>query len=180
MLQKEHYLGKNYHRKKPILDSTYFDFRLDKETSLADFATFHRKMMKSISDEFSSLITSAEHMLPCLVKIEEILFGTRTMRAELMASYYSFWESQLFDAAVKMILHNLEYFLKMINGARPVFTIKAVLKEMDVSLDPDAPSVIEGLLLLVKAILDGTKSFTRYYRWEIFDSYVNFKPLLDA
>lgn len=129
-----------------------------------DFAAFHKHMMRSVQEEYSRLVAAAEHLTPSLVKIEEILFGTRTMQAEPMASYYAFWEKQLFQATVAMILDNLEDFSHLVSGSKPFFSVRTVLNNVDVTLDPDAPSLVEGLLLIVKAMLEGSKRFIRFYR----------------
>ena len=49
-------------------------------------------------------------------------------------------------------------------GTAPVvYTICAVLQSNDVSLSPDAASIVEGSLAVVKCIIEGTKKFIRFY-----------------
>jgi hypothetical protein len=103
-------------------------------------------------------------MTPALVKIEELLFGTRSLRAGFMRNYYSCWEKRLYDAVVNVVLVNLDAYVEMLTEKGPCYVINAVLQSNDISLEPDSANVIEGIMDVAKRIILGTKRFVRVYR----------------
>ena len=105
----------------------------------------------------------AEAMAPSLVKIEDLLFGTRSRQSPSMSHYYSYWENQLYCAVVSMVLRNIDQYTTMLKMKEPVFYVRVILLSNEVTLMPDAPTLIEGLMAVVKGILEGTKKFTRRY-----------------
>ena len=50
------------------------------------------------------------------MKIEELLFGTRSRNAGKMASYYAHWEAQLYCAVITMVLRNLDVYIHLLDG----------------------------------------------------------------
>ena len=50
------------------------------------------------------------------MKIEELLFGTRTRNAEEMGGYYAHWEAQLYCAVITMVLRNLDVYIQLLDG----------------------------------------------------------------
>ena len=130
-----------------------------------DFNTFHLELKSTLECEYSKLLSIQDKMSPCLLKIEEFLFGTRTLRSKPMSSYYKFWEQQLYLAVVKMTLANLEAYLTVLNGddgSRCI--VKCILFFTEITLEPDAPSIVEGSLLIVRGIIEGSKQFVRHHR----------------
>lgn len=61
-------------------------------------------------------------------------------------------------------MENLDVFHSMLTSGEPSFNIAAVLRIRDVGLDPDASSIVEGLLSIVKGIVEGSKDFDRFYK----------------
>jgi hypothetical protein len=110
---------------------------------------------------------------PCIVKIEELLFESRSRRSRMMRAYYVHWEGQLYCAVVAMVLRNLDVYMELLDqryqtASTAAYSIKAVLQSNEVTLDPDAASIVEGSLAIVKGIIEGTKQFVRFYRCEQF------------
>ncbi len=102
---------------------------------------------------------------PCIVKIEELLFQTRSRKAKEMRAYYAYWEHQLYCAVVSMVVRNLDVYIALVDQRTPVYSIKVVLQLSEVTLDPDAAAIVQGSLAIVKAITEGTKQFVRFYRY---------------
>ena len=50
------------------------------------------------------------------MKIEELLFGTRSRNAEKMGGYYAHWEAQLYCAVITMVLRNLDVYIQLLSG----------------------------------------------------------------
>ena len=73
------------------------------EALLPDFGQFQQDLLHEIRAEFSRLSLAANSMSPCLIHIEEILVGTRTLCARAtMGNYYRHWEEQLYQAVLRM------------------------------------------------------------------------------
>ena len=79
-----------------------------------DFKIFHSSLQSTLNKRVSVILEVTEVMTPCMVKIEELLFASRTRRAPQMQSYYDFWEEELYKAVVTMVLSNLDDYLKVI------------------------------------------------------------------
>ena len=50
------------------------------------------------------------------MKIEELLFDTRSRNAEKMGGYYAHWEAQLYCAVITMVLRNLDVYIHLLDG----------------------------------------------------------------
>ena len=86
-----------------------------------------------------------------------------------MLEYYEFWENQLYHAVVQMTLSNLDSFSALLlraSTSSPCSTIQTLLRGKEIVLDPDAASIVEGSLTVVKAIIEGSKKFVRHLRCE--------------
>ena len=81
-----------------------------------------------------------------------------------MRSYYAYWENQLYGAVVTMVLRNLDVYIALLDQRHPVYSVRVILQSKEVTLVPDSASIIQGSLLVVKAIIEGTKKFIRFYR----------------
>ncbi len=44
------------------------------------FHTFHTRMLDNLESEYNTIVASSEEISPCLLKIEEFLFGSRSLR----------------------------------------------------------------------------------------------------
>ena len=91
------------------------------------------------------------------------MFGSRSLRCSSMSSYYAHWEGELYRAVVKLTLSALDdYWTTVKDEAR--CSVKAVLRFTDILLEPDPASVVEGALMIVRGIIEGSKKFIRCYR----------------
>ena len=57
------------------------------------------------------------------MKIEELLFGTRSRNAETMGSYYAHWEAQLYCAVITMVIRNLDVYIHLLEGRKVSYSI---------------------------------------------------------
>ena len=64
----------------------------------------------------------------------------------------------------QLVISNLEIYSQALRSKRPRFTIKALLQDNEVVLQPDAPTIINGTIKVVQNIVEGTKRFVRYYK----------------
>ena len=133
-------------------------------------------------------------MAPLLIKVEEILVATRTQRAPRLSSYYLHWEKELFEAVGKlyfsleqkknilmiytfylaeMTSRNLEEYSQFLRRKAPQFTIRSVLQQNEVIIEPEAAFVIDGAINVVRRMVENTKRFVRFYR----GSYIPIGPV---
>ena len=63
------------------------------------------------------------------------------------------------------MVSNLEIYSQALRTRTPKFTIKALLLQNEVVLQPDASTIVNGIVKVVQNIVDGTKRFVRYYRY---------------
>lgn len=127
---------------------------------LLDFSTFHLRLSTVLKDEYAKILSLQDEMSPCLLKIEEFLFGTRTLRCPFMADYYKHWESELYSAVVKMTVSSLDTYLKILTSDNVCCSIKAILRATDILLEPDPSSIVEGSLHIVRG---------KFYNFAFFD-----------
>ena len=136
------------------------------QTRITDFKSFHTGLQSRIEQQYYRVLSQTEVLTPCMVKIEELLFGSRSRKAPKMASYYRHWEDELYRAAVSLVLGNLEDYSQMLSRKNPAsFHVTAILYANETGLDPDAASIVERCLEVAKKILAGTKRMVRRYRY---------------
>ena len=70
------------------------------------------------------------------MKIEELLFGTRSRNAEEMGGYYAHWEAQLYCAVITMVLRNLDVYIQILDGKQVHHSIPMVLTSKFTHVSP--------------------------------------------
>ena len=63
-----------------------------------------------------------------------------------------------------LITNNLDIYSQFLRTRASRFTIKALLHLNEVILEPDAASIMNGTIRVIRNMLDGTKKFVRFYR----------------
>ena len=64
-----------------------------------------------------------------------------------------------------LITNNLDIYSQFLRTRASRFTIKALLHLNEVILEPDAASIMNGTIRVIRNMLDGTKKFVRFYRY---------------
>ena len=64
-----------------------------------------------------------------------------------------------------LISNNLDGYSQFLRLRSSRFTIKALLHLNEVILEPDAASIMNGTVRVIRNMLDGTKKFVRFYRY---------------
>lgn len=99
---------------------------------------------------------------PVLMKLESIVTQSSTGRAPYMELYYSYWESKVFRALIKMVLTNLDRFSKYFTDKVLMFQIDATLVLPELQLRPSATDTFSIILKNSKDFLSRLKSFRRW------------------
>ncbi len=84
-----------------------------------------------------------------------------------MSSYYGNWERELYEAVVEMILSNLDAYSDLLlrkSPDLPCSVVETLLRGSEIVLEPDAPSIVQGSLTIIRDIIEGSKKFVRRLR----------------
>ena len=73
-----------------------------------------------------------------------------------------------FVLTATLITNNLEIYSQFLRTKSSRFTIKALLHQNEVILEPDAATILNGTIRVIRNMLDGTKRFIRFYRYGLF------------
>jgi dynein heavy chain len=74
---------------------------------------------------------------PLVTKVEGLVFGTNTSRSAKMASYYAFWEKEIYNTITRMITNNLDKFNdSLVSGdaTKALFQIETILAVPEIAL----------------------------------------------
>ncbi len=63
-----------------------------------------------------------------------------------------------------MTQRNLDEYSQFLRRKSPQFTIRSVLQQNEVIIEPDAAFVIDGAISVVRRMVENTKRFVRFYR----------------
>ena len=72
-----------------------------------------------------------------------------------------------------MTKRNLEEYSQFLRQKSPQFTIRSVLQQNEVIIEPDAAFVLDGAINVVRQMVDNTKRFVRFYR----GSFIPIRPV---
>ena len=73
----------------------------------------------------------------------------------------------------EMTSRNLEEYSQFLRRKAPQFTIRSVLQQNEVIIEPEAAFVIDGAINVVRRMVENTKRFVRFYR----GSYIPIGPV---
>ena len=71
----------------------------------------------------------------------------------------------IYSISAALITNNLDIYSQFLRTRASRFTIKALLHLNEVILEPDAASIMNGTIRVIRNMLDGTKKFVRFYRY---------------
>ena len=78
---------------------------------------------------------------------------------------YSCSSIAIYSISAALITNNLDIYSQFLRTRASRFTIKALLHLNEVILEPDAASIMNGTIRVIRNMLDGTKKFVRFYRY---------------
>ena len=82
----------------------------------SDFHTFYEDMQKSVDDSYAYLDSLVDELAPRLLKIEEILFQSRSLKRSEMSQYYHHWEQKVYEIIVTLVKKNLLSYQEKLRG----------------------------------------------------------------
>jgi dynein heavy chain len=137
-----------------------------------DVGEFYEKLESNRLARLESLVRKYESIGNLVIKVEEIVAETGTGNSESLSSYYLFWEKQIYNALVKMIISAMSVFQIMLNmtdksstvSLPPLCKITAALNSSSPSIvvTPALPDIYKFLSKSVKNLVESSKLF---YRW---------------
>ena len=129
-----------------------------------NFRDFHHDIMENQKTNIDILVCEYEEISPLLMKVEEILVKSRTKMHKRLESYYSYWESQVYQAVINFIKINLDDLLEIMNSKIPLFKVEVILDGVNVAISPSEPMILKGVVTIIKYLLEGSKEFIRWCR----------------
>ncbi|XP_055373636.1 dynein axonemal heavy chain 10 [Condylostylus longicornis] len=127
-----------------------------------DDGDYFIKLNKTRNEKSCRMKKCYESIGPVLIKLESLLLGTFTGRSQKMKEYYTFWESQAFTCILNLCNKNLENYIKLLAGDKPIFEVNAVLLSPEVVLSPSRAEVLNMMTQSGKDVLERVKIFTRW------------------
>ena len=129
-----------------------------------NFRDFHHDIMENQKRHIDFLVSEYEETGPLLMKVEEILVKSRTKAHPRLASYYSFWEMQVYKAVINFIKINLDDLLDIMHSRMPLFKVEVVLDGILVAISPSEQMILKGVVTIIKYLLEASKEFIRWCR----------------
>jgi len=99
---------------------------------------------------------------PLLIKIEALVFGSSTGKHKYMHSFYAYWEHEIFNSLVELVIRNLCQFFENIFGTSPLFTVDVILAPPRIQLQPSLEEIINSIRRSAHEISELPKHFTRW------------------
>jgi len=92
---------------------------------------------------------------PLITKVEGLVFGTNTSCSPKMASYYSFWEREIYNTISKMINNNLTRFSEnLVSPCQALFQIETILAVPDIALHVNSNEMTKLFLQSVRDCIE--------------------------
>ena len=129
-----------------------------------NFRDFHHDIMENQRINIDTLVREYEDIGPLLMKVEEILVMSRTKMHKRLASYYSYWELQVYEAVINFIKINLDDLAEIMESTTPLFKVEVVLDGLFVAISPSEHMILKGVVTIIKYLLEGSKEFIRWCR----------------
>ncbi|XP_056602848.1 dynein axonemal heavy chain 10 isoform X1 [Triplophysa dalaica] len=108
------------------------------------------------------LVNKHAAISPLLTKMESLIMGTNTGKAQHMVLFYTYWEHKIFDSLTKMVLKNIQAFNTALMGTTPLFQIDTILAAPQIALHPKSSEVYK---LIKQCVSDCVESTKRFVRW---------------
>ena len=129
-----------------------------------NFRDFHHDIMENQKVNIDTLVREYEDIGPLLMKVEEILVMSRTKMHKRLASYYSYWETQVYQAVINFIKINLDDLFEIMSSSTPLFKVEVILDGLFVAISPSEHMILKGVVTIIKYLLEGSKEFIRWCR----------------
>ncbi|XP_045466201.1 dynein axonemal heavy chain 10 [Harmonia axyridis] len=150
-------------RIKKLSNFNLFDFVTVEENTLRlPCKQFFNSIVDLRTERLNEMINIYETFGPILIKVEYLVLKTNTGMAPQMAAYYHYWENEIFQTLITMIVRNLETFTSKLAAKVLLFQVDAVVQLPEVILYPTAPEIYNTIVRNAKDFLDTLKSFTRW------------------
>lgn len=82
--------------------------------------------------------------------------------SSLVRSFYIYWEHQIFNSLVELVIHNLCQFFENIFGHSPLFTVDVILAPPRIKLQPALEEIINLIRRSAHGISKLPQDFTRW------------------
>lgn len=129
-------------------------------------------MIVSCDEYFSMLDAVRNHRMtdlkrryesigPLLIKLESLVLGTATGESFKMSLYYRDWEGATFASLLRLVKHNLNEFIRVLDDPLPLFQVDAQL-QLDIVLCPGPNEIYEIIFDSVQDFLQRIRTLRRW------------------
>lgn len=99
---------------------------------------------------------------PLVTKVEGLVFGTNSSKQTKMISYYNYWEKEIYNTILKMIVSNLTNFNNSLTLTDPLFQIETILAIPDISFYPSQNELGKLIKQCVRDCIEVANYFPRW------------------
>ncbi|KAK9891062.1 hypothetical protein WA026_013388 [Henosepilachna vigintioctopunctata] len=162
-MQIEYMEGDINKRIKKLASFNLFDYvTYEENPTRLPCKQFFNSVVELRTERLNDMINIYHTFGPLLVKVEYLVLKTNTGMAPQMAAYYRYWENEIFQNLITMVVRNLETFMSKLTQKSILFQVDAVVQQPEVVLYPTAPEIYNTVVRNAKDFLDTLKSFTRW------------------
>ncbi|EZA57210.1 Dynein heavy chain 10, axonemal [Ooceraea biroi] len=145
---------------------SYHLFSMKKEIAesedLLPCQTYFLEIKNRRSELILSMSKTYKSISPMLIKLESLVLNTSTGKSPAMQLLYEKLEKKIFAAFITCMVRNMEVLNKMLNEAKPIFQVDAILMASEVILRPSPAEICNLICLDVRDLLERLKGFSRW------------------
>ncbi|PNF33091.1 Dynein heavy chain 10, axonemal [Cryptotermes secundus] len=142
-------------------DFFYFN-KPEEEPARLSCTNFFIKVEKFRMENLTEFLKLYKGLGPLLMKLESLVLRTRTGQSPLMIFYFEFWEKNMFNTLIRMVVNNLRNFNDLLLGKVSLFQVETSLAVPEVVLLPAANDIYNSILRSIRGFLEKLKRVPRW------------------
>jgi len=153
-----------------LLDPSVVEQRIKAGDAL-DLAEFFELIDNTRQEVAESLVRKYLTMQPLLVKVEEIVVGTSTGKAEIMQDLYAHWERRVYSSLTTLIIQAMKDLTNLLcinkrsaQESLPLFKVYAHTNPPEITITPPLTEIRKTIARILNNIVESTKLFVRWQR----------------
>lgn len=135
------------------------------EIQAVDISEFYEKMETRRAARLDALVHEYKSIGESfLLKVEEIVATTTTGDSPVLAAYYHYWEKNIYNGIVKMILRSMSLFQGMLQCKEhpPLFRAQVTLNGKELVVTPSLTDIDKLVTKCVRNLADSARYFVRW------------------
>ncbi|XP_070520949.1 dynein axonemal heavy chain 10 [Cardiocondyla obscurior] len=145
---------------------SYHLFSMKKEVAesgnLLPCKNYFMEVKSRRSELVFSMLKTYHSVSPMLIKLESLVLNTSTGASQAMQLLYEKYEKKIFSALIICMVRNMEVLNKILNDAKPIFQVDALLITSEVILRPSPNEICSTICHDMRDLLERLKEFSRW------------------